>query len=172
MLVRSLLIAIAPCVLAYGYRAALLSFSLLPRRLSVYFRHLALGKLELPLARKMHPTYDCASQTAVIRAGLLWYDVYAALAPHNVNVVGGRVTGVGVAVLMLGGGRYSWRTNQYGPTIDTVAAFELVKPDGVVVNVTQASDSELFFGLKGGLNRFIRTTLFGPPVVRDRSGAV
>jgi len=33
-------------------------------------------------------------------------------------------------------------------TIDTVMAFELVKPDGQSVNVTQASDPELFFGLK------------------------
>jgi len=29
-----------------------------------------------------------------------------------------------------------------------VTAFELVKPDGNVVTVTKASDSDLFFGLK------------------------
>ena len=39
--------------------------------------------------------YDAASQTAEIGAGLIWDDVYAALEPHGVNVVGGRVTGVG-----------------------------------------------------------------------------
>jgi len=33
-------------------------------------------------------------------------------------------------------------------TIDTVIAYELVRPDGNVVNVTRASDPELFFGLK------------------------
>jgi hypothetical protein len=43
---------------------------------------------------------------------------------------------------------YSWKTNQYGLTIDTVAAFELVKPNGNVVTVTKTSDSDLFFGLK------------------------
>jgi len=43
---------------------------------------------------------------------------------------------------------YSWKTNQYGLAIDTITAFELVKPDGNVVTVTEASDSELFFGLK------------------------
>jgi len=32
--------------------------------------------------------------------------------------------------------------------IDTVTAFELVKPDGNVVTVTKASDPDLFFGLK------------------------
>ncbi|KAG6810817.1 hypothetical protein H0H92_010207 [Tricholoma furcatifolium] len=94
--------------------------------------------------------YDASSQTAVIGAGLIWDDVYAALAKYNVNVVGGRVTGVGVAGFTLGGG-FSWHTNQYGLTIDTITAFELVKPTGEIVSVTEASDPDLFFGLKGGL---------------------
>ena len=49
-------------------------------------------------------TYDPNSQTAVIGSGLIWDDVYAALAPYNVNVVGGRVSGVGVGGFTLGGG--------------------------------------------------------------------
>ena len=54
--------------------------------------------------------YNADSHTADIGAGLVWDDVYAALAPHGVNVVGGRVSGVGVAGLTLGGGPccYSW----------------------------------------------------------------
>ena len=32
--------------------------------------------------------------------------------------------------------------------IDNVLAFELVKPDGTVVDVTAGSNPELFFGLK------------------------
>lgn len=48
--------------------------------------------------------YDAASQTAEVGAGLVWDDVYAALEPLGVNVVGGRVTGVGVAGFTLGGG--------------------------------------------------------------------
>ena len=49
-------------------------------------------------------TYHPENQTVDIGAGLLWDDVYAALEPHGVNVVGGRVSGVGVAGLSLGGG--------------------------------------------------------------------
>lgn len=49
-------------------------------------------------------TYDEASGTAVVGAGNIWDNVYAALAPYGVNVVGGRVTGVGVAGFTLGGG--------------------------------------------------------------------
>ncbi|KAG6812798.1 hypothetical protein H0H92_000430 [Tricholoma furcatifolium] len=104
-------------------------------------------------------TYDADSQTAVIGAGLIWDDVYEALAPYNVNVVGGRVTGVGVAGFTLGGG-YSWLTNQYGLTIDTVVAYELVTPTGEIVSVTEASDPDLFFGLKGGMNNFGIVTTF------------
>ena len=43
---------------------------------------------------------------------------------------------------------YSWKTNQYGLTIDMVTVLELVKPDGNVVTVTKASDPNFFFGLK------------------------
>ncbi|KAG5640496.1 hypothetical protein DXG03_008325, partial [Asterophora parasitica] len=128
----------------------------------------------IAMSRFSEVTYDAASQTAVIGAGLIWDDVYAALAPHNVNVVGGRVTGVGVAGFTLGGGkeeRYSWLTNQYGLTVDTITAFELVKPDGVVVTVTQTSDPELFFGLKGGMNNFGGLITYTAPHIPDVTAA-
>ncbi|KAG6863990.1 hypothetical protein C0991_001309 [Blastosporella zonata] len=104
-------------------------------------------------------TYDPSSQTVAVGSGLLWDEVYAALAPYDVNVVGGRMTGVGVAGFTLGGG-YSWLTNQHGLTIDTVVEYELVKPTGDIVTVTKASDPELFFGLKGGMNNFGIVTRF------------
>ncbi|KAG1748461.1 FAD dependent oxidoreductase [Suillus paluster] len=73
--------------------------------------------------------------------GLVWDDVYAALEPYGVNVVGIRVPGVGVACFTLGGG-YSWLSNQYGLTIDTMQSFELAIPNDTVLNVTAASDPE------------------------------
>ncbi|KAG8219432.1 hypothetical protein J3R82DRAFT_357 [Butyriboletus roseoflavus] len=103
-------------------------------------------------------TYDQTAQTARIGAGLIWDDVYAALEPYGVNVAGGRVSGIGVAGFTLGGG-YSWHVNQYGLTIDTVDAFELVLPNGTVTNVT-ASQADLFFALKGGFNNFGIVTQF------------
>jgi hypothetical protein len=42
---------------------------------------------------------------------------------------------------------YSWKTNQYGLTVDTVTAFELVLPNGKVVKVTE-KDEDLWFALK------------------------
>ena len=42
--------------------------------------------------------------TVDVGAGLTWDQVYEALGPTGVNVVGGRIPGVGVAGLTLGGG--------------------------------------------------------------------
>lgn len=56
------------------------------------------------MSRFSEVIYDAEAQTVDIGAGLIWDDVYAALEPFNVSVVGGRVTGVGVAGFILGGG--------------------------------------------------------------------
>jgi hypothetical protein len=113
------------------------------------------------------------SMTVEIGAGLTWTDVYEYLGPKGLNVVGGRLNGVGVAGLTLGGGEclffpgyrsyrlkghthvagYSWKTNQYGLTADTVTEFldQLVLPSGEVKVVTE-QDEDLWFGLKVCLN--------------------
>lgn len=111
-------------------------------------------------------TYHSDSQTVDIGSGLIWDDVYAALEPYGVNVVGGRVTGVGVAGFILGGGRYnsgihvvladeiprvkgfSFLSNQYGLTVDTVMAYQLVLPNGTISDFTASSNPDLFFALK------------------------
>ncbi|KAH9930868.1 FAD-binding domain-containing protein [Fomitopsis serialis] len=93
------------------------------------------------------------------RRGNIWDDVYSALEPYSVNVVGGRVTGVGVAGFTLGGG-FSFKTNEYGLTIDTVKGFELVLSNGTATNVTASTNPDLFFALKGGFNNFGIVTTF------------
>lgn len=59
----------------------------------------------------------------------------------------------GVAGFTLGGG-YSWKTSQYGLTIDNIAAYELVLPNGTVTTVTE-QDEDLWFALRGGGNNFV-----------------
>ena len=133
--------------------------------------------VQIAMTRFNNVTYHADTQTADIGTGIVWDDVYSALAPYNVNVVGGRVTGVGVAGFTLGGGTvpadisgaiaasaamltieritlhlcgvtgYSWKTSQHGLTIDTLEAFELVLPNGTVTTVT-SEDEDLFFALK------------------------
>jgi FAD/FMN-containing dehydrogenase len=70
--------------------------------------------------------YHSDNQTVDVGSGLIWDDVYEALEPYNVSVVGGRISGVGVAGLALGGG-YSWKSNQYGLCIDNIFEYEVKK---------------------------------------------
>ncbi|CAE6425123.1 unnamed protein product [Rhizoctonia solani] len=109
--------------------------------------------------RKAPAAADGSVGTVDFGSGLIWDDVYAALEPHGVNVVGGRVTGVGVGGFTLGGG-YSWLSNQYGLTIDTITAFEVVLPNGTITTATETQNPDLFFGLKGGFNNFGIVTKF------------
>ncbi|KAB8297807.1 hypothetical protein EYC80_001605 [Monilinia laxa] len=87
-----------------------------------------------------------------IGTGNRWTEVYSALDGTNVNVVGGRVSGPGVGGLTLGGG-YSWLTSQYGMTCDNIISLTLVLPNGTITRV-DSTKPDLFFALKGGLNRF------------------
>ncbi|KZT04998.1 FAD-binding domain-containing protein [Laetiporus sulphureus 93-53] len=115
--------------------------------------------VQIAMSRFDGVTYNSDSQTVDIGAGLIWDDVYQALEPYGVNVVGGRVTGVGVGGFILGGG-YSFLSNQHGLTVDTVVSYELVLPNGTVTSVTNASNPDLFWALKGGFNNFGIVTQF------------
>ncbi|EKM52439.1 uncharacterized protein PHACADRAFT_211693 [Phanerochaete carnosa HHB-10118-sp] len=97
--------------------------------------------------------YHASNQTADVGVGLVWDDVYEQLQQFGVTVVGGRVSGIGVAGLTLGGG-YSWLTNQYGLVVDNVVGFQVVLPNGNVVVANAQTASDLFFALKGGYNNF------------------
>ncbi|KAI0058382.1 FAD dependent oxidoreductase, partial [Artomyces pyxidatus] len=106
--------------------------------------------VQIALSRFSEVTVNAAAGTVDIGPGLTWDVVYDTLSSTGVNIVGGRVPGVGVAGLTLGGG-YSWKTSQYGLALDNVLAYELVLPNGTVTTVTE-SQTDLWFGLRGGLN--------------------
>ena len=55
---------------------------------------------------------------------------------------------------------YSYKTNQFGPAIDTIVGFNLVLPNGTVTYVTQLTHPDLFWGLKGGFNNFVGSLFF------------
>ena len=60
--------------------------------------------VHISMTRFNHIDINKDSQTVEIGAGLTWTDVYAYLVPKGLNVVGGRINGIGVAGLTLGGG--------------------------------------------------------------------
>lgn len=107
------------------------------------------------------------NKTADVGAGLVWDDAYAALEPFNVTVVGGRISGIGVAGFALGGGQspvssaffrhlylpigYSYLTNEFGLAMDNIVALEVALPDGQVLTINKQSNADLFSSVKVSL---------------------
>jgi FAD/FMN-containing dehydrogenase len=60
--------------------------------------------IEIVMTRFNETKVDSTRGIVEVGAGLTWDQVYVALEPTGVNVVGGRIPGVGVAGLTLGGG--------------------------------------------------------------------
>ncbi|KAF8486330.1 FAD-binding domain-containing protein [Russula ochroleuca] len=114
--------------------------------------------VQIAMTRFNETKVNSDSGTVDVGAGLNWDPVYQTLAAIGLTVAGGRIPGVGVAGTTLGGG-YGLLTSQYGLTLDTVTGYELVLPNGTVVNVT-SEDEDLWFGLRGGLNNFGIVTKF------------
>ncbi|ESK81661.1 putative fad dependent oxidoreductase [Moniliophthora roreri MCA 2997] len=115
--------------------------------------------VQISMSRFSEVEYDESTSTVKIGSGQRWDDVYTQLAPSGVSVVGGRIPGVGVGGLSLGGG-YSFHTDQRGLTVDNIVAHDLVMPNGTFVKVTNETNSDLFFALKGGFNNFGIVTSF------------
>ncbi|KAK7720388.1 hypothetical protein SLS57_005477 [Botryosphaeria dothidea] len=108
--------------------------------------------VHISLSRLDQVVLSSDKSSVEIGTGITWADVYKKLQGSGYNVVGGRTVGPGVGGFTLGGG-YSWKTNQHGLTCDTVKSFNLVLPNGTITRV-DSSEPDLFFALKGGLNRF------------------
>ncbi|KAL6689716.1 hypothetical protein J3F84DRAFT_406221 [Trichoderma pleuroticola] len=88
-----------------------------------------------------------------VGTGNRWVNVYSFLDGTGLTVIGGRVAGVGVGGFTLGGG-VSYFSGKYGWSCDNVMAYEIVLADGSIRDVTQGSDPDLFFSLRGGGNNF------------------
>lgn len=98
---------------------------------------------------------DVNVQDSVVSVGpaTTWDAVFAKLDPLGLSVAGGRVAGVGVGGLTLGGG-LSHFGPRYGWTCDTVTAFEVVLADGSIVEANEVQNTDLFRGLRGGSSNF------------------
>ncbi|KAK7452778.1 hypothetical protein VKT23_012181 [Stygiomarasmius scandens] len=102
---------------------------------------------------------DPSTGTVEIGPGTTWDQVYTKLEALNLTVVGGRIPGVGVGGLLLGGG-YSWYTDEFGLAVDNIVSYDLVLPNGTFIKVTDSSHPDLSFALKGGFNNFGIVTSF------------
>jgi FAD/FMN-containing dehydrogenase len=78
----------------------------------------------IALANINGTTYDKATGLAKVKPGGRWQDVVAALEPHGVTVLGGRLGPVGVGGLLTGGG-LSFLSSQHGIAADVSPLFTL-----------------------------------------------
>ncbi|KAH8912102.1 FAD-binding domain-containing protein [Coniochaeta sp. PMI_546] len=109
--------------------------------------------VHISLKRFNQLVFSTDNSTVEVGTGWTWADLFTALDPTGYNVVGGRTVGPGVGGFTLGGG-YSWKTNQYGLTCDTVKSYNVVLSNGTITRASKTENDDLFFALKGGLNRF------------------
>ncbi|MBE1490823.1 FAD-binding oxidoreductase [Plantactinospora soyae] len=92
---------------------------------------------------------DPAAATAHVGAGLAWADLMPAVAEHGLAGITGSSPGVGVVGWLLGGG-LSPVGRTFGFGSDRLIGLDIVTCDGTVQHVTQESQPDLFWALRGG----------------------
>jgi FAD binding domain/Berberine and berberine like len=91
---------------------------------------------------------DSDRRVATVDAGALLGDVDRATQRHGLVCPNGAVSHTGVAGLTLGGGM-GRLMRRFGLTIDNLASVDLLTADGEIVVVSDVSQPELFWGLRG-----------------------
>ncbi|KAL1848947.1 hypothetical protein Daus18300_013405 [Diaporthe australafricana] len=105
-------------------------------------------------------TLSADGSTAFIQPGGTWGYIYAELAKHDLSVIGGRATPIGIGGLTTGGG-LSFFSNIYGWACDNVASYKVVTATGDIVPASPSQNSDLYWALRGGGNNFGIVVEFG-----------
>jgi FAD binding domain len=100
-------------------------------------------------ARMRGVDIDPATRTARVEAGAEWQDVTVPAAEHGLAALAGSAPDIGVVGYTLGGG-VGWLARRHGLSANSVAAVEIVMPDGRLVRADAASEPELFWAVCGG----------------------
>jgi FAD/FMN-containing dehydrogenase len=126
---------------------------------SVAGRAVVDGALMIDLAEMKGTSVDVDAGTVRAEGGLNWAELNAATAEHGLAVTGGAISTTGIAGLTLGGG-LGWLMAKHGLAADNLLAVELVNAEGDVLQVTEDSDPDLFWALRGGGGNFGIATAF------------
>jgi FAD/FMN-containing dehydrogenase len=86
---------------------------------------------------------------AVVGAGALLLDVYAALAAHGRMIPAGTCPSVGIAGLTLGGG-HGYASRKLGLACDALTGLTIVTASGQVLRCDARRHSDLFWACRGG----------------------
>jgi FAD/FMN-containing dehydrogenase len=111
------------------------------------------GGLMIDLAEMKGMYVDPSTLTIRAQGGVTWAEFNRETAVHGLAVTGGAVSTTGIAGYTLGGG-LGWLMGIHGLAADNLLSVELVNAEGEVLNVTEQSDPDLFWALRGGGGNF------------------
>ncbi|KAL6802596.1 hypothetical protein GGI42DRAFT_29387 [Trichoderma sp. SZMC 28013] len=104
--------------------------------------------ITIDLSRLKDITISDDRKSVTVGAGCRFGEVYDKLEAHGLGCVGGRISSVGVSGLTMGGG-ISFFSSERGLACDNVISYELVLANGQILNVTEKSHPDLFWGMRG-----------------------
>jgi len=107
--------------------------------------------IDLSPMRGIH--VDPTARTVRAQGGVLWREFDREAAAHGLATTGGAISTTGIAGLTLGGG-LGWLMAKHGLAADNLLSVELVTAEGDILEVTEDSDTDLFWGLRGGGGNF------------------
>ncbi len=111
------------------------------------------GTLLIKTERMREVAVDPARRTARVGAGVTWGEVVGPAAEHGLAALAGSSHDVGVVGYTLGGG-VSWLARKHGLAAERVTAVELVSAHGDLREVTEETDPDAFWALRGGGGNF------------------
>ena len=111
------------------------------------------GGMVIDLRKMRKVTVDPKTETIVVQGGAIWKDVDEAAADFGLAIVGGTVNHTGVGGFTLGGG-YGMLVGRHGLAIDNLLEATMVLADGSIKTASAASNSDLFWAIRGAGQAF------------------
>jgi FAD binding domain-containing protein/berberine-like enzyme len=117
------------------------------------------GGLMIDLSLMKAVKVDPAARTIRAEGGVTWAELNDAAHVNGLATTGGVVSTTGIAGLTLGGG-VGWLQSKYGMAVDNLLSADLVLASGEAVTVSEATDPDLFWAIRGGGGNFGVATSF------------
>jgi FAD/FMN-containing dehydrogenase len=117
------------------------------------------GGLVIDLRRMRKVDVDPVARIARAQGGATWEDFDTATQAHGLATTGGTFIDTGIGGLALGGG-IGFLLGAYGLTCDNIVGAQLVTADGEVREVSESTDPDLLWALRGGGGNFGIVTRF------------
>jgi hypothetical protein len=117
------------------------------------------GGVQIDLSSLKGVQIDPERGTAICNAGVLWGEYDREAEMFGLATPGGRVTSTGVGGFCLGGG-YGWLSTKDGLTCDNLVGANLLTASGELLHVTDETNPELMWALRGAGANFGVVTAF------------